>query len=79
MITNKEALIDNKGRALCLMYRNGKRCRRLATKIVSDNNCRARCEECAKNTTTLQTSNSGFTVQSVGFGGWTNREYVSCK
>lgn len=67
---------DQKGRALCLKYRNGGACRRLATAIVAGNP-RARCKQCAEGGQIIQENAKGFRVSTPVFGsmGWTAREY----
>jgi DUF1365 family protein len=71
----RNTLTDSKNRALCLNYRNGKRCRRLAKVEVNytDRGQRhhaAMCEECAKvrEAEVVQHSAKGFTVSSPLFG-----------
>ena len=71
----KLALTDSKHRALCLHYRNGQRCRRLATRlVVADVRCR--CEECAAGLPVVTVSATGFTVREVAAHGWIHREYL---
>jgi len=75
----RKPLTDKNGRALCLNYRNGKRCRRLARvegywsdpKIGGGQTYHmAMCEECAKarNAEIVQRSQKGFTVSTPQFG-----------
>ena len=75
-------LTDSKNRALCLNYRNGKRCRRLAKVEVhwTDRGRPAHsamCEECAqaRDAEIVQRNANGFTVTIPQFGP-TYREYI---
>ena len=79
----QHVLTDSKNRALCLNYRNGKRCRRLAkveaywTDDRQGNMHMAMCQECAKarGAEVVQSNDKGFTVKTPQFGP-TYREYI---
>jgi hypothetical protein len=79
-------LTDSKNRALCLNYRNGKRCRRLAKVEAYWSDSRigrgqqmhmAMCEECAeaRQAEIVQRNAKGFTVSAPQFGP-VYREYI---
>ena len=80
----QHVLTDSKNRALCLNYRNGKRCRRLATaegywhdSRLNQDHHMAMCEECAaaRNAEIVQRNAKGFTVKTPQFGP-AYREYI---
>jgi len=72
----RESLTDKSGRALCLAYRNGRRCRRLATVVV---NGQAMCAECAAGLPVRDRCERGFTVKTHNSGGWISRHYHPIK
>jgi hypothetical protein len=80
----RETLTDGKGRPLCLAYRQGKRCRRLAVVVgvYQDHTGRrteqALCRECAQRlgAEISQESARGFAVSTRNSGGWISRHYL---
>lgn len=71
----KSSLTDQNQRALCLAFRNGKRCRRLATVIVVPprHEGKTRCKECSEGLEVVRSSKKGFIVREGGFP--PSREY----
>lgn len=86
---NRPELTDKQGRALCLAYRNGHRCARLARVHMSPApgtggkyHVRIVCQECAdrqeaEGATVLETCARGFAVRVVGFWPGITREYTA--
>ena len=74
----RHAITNKSGKALCMAWRNGKRCRRVA-KVVGTyrSNRQAMCHDCAEacNAHILQESDKGFTVEVSPFDRMHQRHY----
>lgn len=84
----RETLTDKKDRALCMAFRNGKRCKRLARFVVlydarnTTPGRQARCSECSKRADTIRIeseSSLGFRVISTYYVGYHSRKYEAIK
>ena len=80
----RSILTDKKNRAKCLAYRNGKRCGRKATVLMTrshDLHSRVVCQECAdrqasEGASVKQVNRAGFNVISHSMSGWHSRDYT---